>query len=350
MSSEVGHIFAAPAIMSLARHTQAPQSVKDLLAASAVRLLDSAMIIEDAGLPFAPIEESRTRIPLPSPPVLHAIRDTVARIASDGFGPHALSFFGMLGSVMMSLAGNSAQSRQVMRWVESGKTGAFCMTDRGGPNASQWRSGTSGTGPIRLAIDKIWAMNAEAADFAIVVARRGNSMILVPVVIPPEVYAGATRKASGAPFLDGQLPLGNVRLDVDADADWFLSEGGPISPKMFLTLARPWLIQALCAHAGWLAAHHRVEIDAATAERIAFLRLAAQNQAAIVYFDRFSEDQAMAIKWVANEVWSDLVVRGAVRSKADQRDLLAFTKMEGSSYRCFFEIYERNKRSRHVER
>jgi predicted HNH restriction endonuclease len=49
---------------------------------------------------------------------------------------------------------------------------------------------------------------------------------------------------------------------------------------------------------------------------------------------------------MANELWLSLVVNGSVASQADQRDLLGFTKMEGSSYRCFREIYERNRRFR----
>ena len=55
----------------------------------------------------------------------------------------------------------------------------------------------------------------------------------------------------------------------------------------------------------------------------------------------------MALKWIANETWLHLVVAGLVPGQGDIRDLIGLSKMEGSSYRCFFEIYQRNKRFRH---
>ena len=186
-------------------------------------------------------------------------------------------------------------------------------------------------------------------QFAIVIVRRGRSMVLAPVIVPPAALATAQREASGAPFLDGQLPLGDLRWEGPLDTAWILGQGGPIVPKMFLTLARPWLIQALCAHVGWLAEHQRVRLDANAVACIDFLLEAARNQSALGVFDRFSEDQAMALKWMANEVWLGLVLHGAVAQRGDQRDLLAFTKMEGSSYRCFIEIYERNRRQRRAD-
>ena len=47
----------------------------------------------------------------------------------------------------------------------------------------------------------------------------------------------------------------------------------------------------------------------------------------------------LATKFASNELLHRLVADGCVRETADQRDLLAFTKMEGSSYRCLREIY-----------
>lgn len=113
-----------------------------------------------------------------------------------------------------------------------------------------------------------------------------------------------------------------------------------------MTIARPWLIRALCAHIAWLSAQGRVRPDATAGATLAFLAEAAANQAANGHFDRFSEDQAMALKWIANECFLHLVSAGLVPDPKDQRDLLGFSKMEGSSYRCFLEIYTRNKRMR----
>ena len=46
----------------------------------------------------------------------------------------------------------------------------------------------------------------------------------------------------------------------------------------------------------------------------------------------------LALKLASNELLLHLVASGAVERYADQRDLLAFTKMEGSSYRCYHEL------------
>jgi hypothetical protein len=49
--------------------------------------------------------------------------------------------------------------------------------------------------------------------------------------------------------------------------------------------------------------------------------------------------QVLALKFSSNELLLRLVAEDRVRETPDQRDLLAFTKMEGSSYRCFREVY-----------
>lgn len=349
MSTDLGTTFCTPALAAIERHTPVPQAMRELLAASATRLLDSAMLIGDPLSPFVQAEESRVKTPLPQFPVLNAIRDSLDAVRADGFGAHAIRFFGLLGSVMIQMSARPQQVEQVNAWVAEGMSGTFCMTDRGGPVASRWLS-EAGTGDdARLVVDKVWAMNACEADFAIVIVRHGKSMVLSPVIIPPQELGSARRKASGLPYLDGKLPLGDLRWEGPMNKDWALNQGGPIVPKMFLALARPWLIQALCAHVAWLEKKGRGRLDATTQAHIAFLCEAARNQAAVAYFDRFSEDQAMALKWMANEVWLDLVQRGCVAGRGDQRDLLGFTKMEGSSYRCFCEIYERNRRQRRAD-
>jgi hypothetical protein len=348
MSTDIGAIFVAPALAVIARHTPVPASMCSLLQASAVRLIDSAMVITDPCSEFAMGEDSRAKTPLPDFPVLNAVRQLLEQIAAEGFGPHAINFFGLLGSLMIQMSGRPDQVEQVNAWVAEGKSGTFCMTDRGGPLAYQWRSEAGAGSDARLTVDKVWAMNACEADFLIVIVRRGKSMVLSPVIIPPQASASAQRSVSGPAFLDGHLTLGDLRWEGELDPTWVLGQGGPIVPKMFLTQARPWLIQALCAHAQWLARQQRLRLDAAAQECIAFLVEAARNQVALGSFDRFSEDQAMALKWMANELWLSLVVNGGVASLADQRDLLGFTKMEGSSYRCFREIYERNRRFRNA--
>jgi len=348
-ANPIGETLSQPALIALARHTEAPLEVRRLLASSASRLTDSSMIIEEEFHPFKDVGESRVRNPLPQPDVLHAIRALIEDVRKSGFGPHAARFFGLLGSVMIDLSGTDAQKARVQGWVDAGLTACFAMTDRGGPLAHQWLSEISTDTPPRLTVNKVWSMNANRSDFGIVIVRQGKSMVMAPVLVPPEEFAKAETCQSGPSFLDGHLPLGDVKLTIEqANPDWVLRTGGPISSKVFLSLARPFLIQALVAHARWLVDQQRLNLDKTGSVALEFLSQAARNQSAKKYFDKHSEDQAMALKWVANETWLHLVVNGLVSGQDDARDLISLTKMEGSSYRCFFEIYQRNKRFRDV--
>lgn len=347
--NSIGATLSAPALNALARHTAVPDAVRQLMAASGARLTDSAMVIEEQFLPFQDAPESRVRTPLPTPDVLHGVRALIEEVRHTGFGPHAAQFFGMLGAVMIELSGSAEQQALVRDWVGQGLTACFAMTDRGGPLASQWHSVlTTGDTP-RLTVDKIWSMNAHRADFGIMIVRQGKSMVMAPALLSPDQFAQAQTSQSGPAFLDGHLPLGDVKLTIeDASATSLMNKGGPIASKVFLTLARPFLIQALVNHAFWLEAQGRLRFDETARACVDFLSQAARNQSALGHFDRFSEDQAMALKWIANETWLHLVIRGLVPGQGDARDLIGFSKMEGSSYRCFFEIYQRNKRLRHA--
>lgn len=345
----IGSVLASPALDALARHTPVPPLVRRLMEASATRLADSDMVVTESFAGFRTAEESRVKTPLPSPGVLHAIRALTDEVRDTGFGPHAARFFGLLGAIMIDLSGTPEQAAQVRGWVDQGKRACFAMTDRGGPLATDWNSALEPGEAPRLTVDKIWSMNANRSDFGIIIVRQGASMVLCPVLLAPEVFSQAETRQSGPAFLDGHLPLGDVKLVIDvADPSWVMRRGGPIGSKVFLTLARPWLIRALLGHVGWLEAQGRVRLDEVARAATEFLAQAARNQSALGYFDRFSEDQAMALKWIANETWAHLVTQGLVPGQGDARDLLGFSKMEGSSYRCFFEIYQRNKRFRDV--
>ena len=330
LSFPAGVTLAQPAFAALERHSTIPPEVRQTYR------------------PFSDTGESRVRTPLPQPDVLHAIRALIDEIGQTGFGPHAARFFGLLGAVMISLSGTAEQQTRVNDWVAQGLRACFAMTDRGGPLAHQWVSETAGEAAPRLVVDKIWSMNANRSDFGIVIVRQGRSMVMAPVLVPPETWATAETAQSGPAFLDGHLPLGDVRLTVEAaDQAWMLRTGGPISSKVFLSLARPYLIQALVAHMRWLEGRGRLTLDRTGTVALEFLAKAARNQSAKDCFDKHSEDQAMALKWIANETWLHLVVAGLVPGQGDIRDLIGLSKMEGSSYRCFFEIYQRNKRFRH---
>lgn len=348
-SNSIGRILAMPAFHALTRHTEVPLAIRRLMEASATRLADSGMMISDSLQPFTRAEESRVRTPLPSHDVVYAIRSLVEEVRRSGFGPHAAQFFGLLGAIMIDLSGTKEQAVLVRDWVGQGKRACFAMTDRGGALAADWNSVLLPGDPPRVTIDKVWSMNATRSDFGIFIVRQGASMVLASLLLPPEVYAKAETSQSGPAFLNGYLPLGDIKLTIEAaDPSWMMNRGGPIASKVFLTMARPWLIRALVAHVLWLEEQGRVRFDEVASAAIDFLSAAATNQAGLGYFDRFSEDQAMALKWIANETWAHMVTSGLVPDQGDARDLLGFAKMEGSSYRCFFEIYQRNKRFRDV--
>lgn len=348
VGTTLGAVLAQPAMAALERHTAAPPETHALMARAACRLADSDMIIADGFAPFMIAPESKVRTPLPRPEVLHAVAALIEAVREEGFGPHAARFFGLLGAIMIDLSGTPDQAAQVRGWVDQGLQACFAMTDAGGPLATDWRS-VYDPAARTATVDKIWSMNANRADFGILILRQGRSMVLASALVGPEAFRAAERSAYGEAFLDGHLPLGGLRLTLeDCGPEMIMSRGGPIGAKVFLTLARPWLIRALLAHLEWLEREDRLYPDAATRATLEFLGEAAANQSALGYFDRFSEDQAMALKWIANETFLHLVSERLTPEPGDQRDLLGFSKMEGSSYRCFYEIYVRNKRMRHV--
>ncbi len=344
----LGAILAQPALMALERHTPASAETRALMARAACRLADSDMIIADGFAPFAEAPESKVRTPLPQPEVLHAVAALIEAVREEGFGPHAARFFGLLGAIMIDLSGSPEQGAQVRGWVAEGLQACFAMTDAGGPLATDWRS-VYDPATRSATVDKVWSMNAHRADFGILILRQGRSMVLASALVGPEELRAAERTQYGQAFLDGHLPLGNVKLTLeDCGPEKIMSRGGPIGAKVFLTLARPWLIRALLAPLEWLERKGRLRPDATARATLEFLAVAAANQSALGYFDRFSEDQAMALKWIANEAFQHLVSEGLTPEPGDQRDLLGFSKMEGSSYRCFYEIHVRNKRMRHA--
>ena len=92
-AQDFGSIFAAPALAALARHTAIPDSVRSMMQASAMRLLDSSMIIEDSHAPFAQVAESKVQTALPHFPVLHAVKELVGQIGEQGFWSACGEFF-----------------------------------------------------------------------------------------------------------------------------------------------------------------------------------------------------------------------------------------------------------------
>lgn len=315
--------------------------------ASVTGLLDSQIIIEDPLDPFRPLAPVNVRQALPSPDVHSAIDDVIAAVGREGFAPHFHSLVGLLGALMIANTASPAQQAAVDGWVEAGNRGAFLMTDRGGATLDQWRSTvTAEADGHGLRLDKIWAINAETFGFATAMVRKAGSMAPVAYLLSPEQCAALARAPQGPAFLGGTLQLGSVEGFVAASPADVLSGGGPLGVSRFLCQARPRFVLGVMAHVRWLAEEGRIAGDGR--ELADFVALAALAREIIDenVLTRHSIDEVLALKFAVNETLLSLVRTDPDIGRHDQRDLLAFSKMEGSSYHCLAEIYGRCKGSR----
>jgi len=331
-------------ICHLRRHLAPPPEFASLLARSVLRHLDSAMLVEDGFTPFREPPPATTQYPLPSLHCLPALEAAICGTEEEGFGAHFHRLIGLFGHIMLTLSGTESQNADVQAWVQAGLRGAFLMTDRGGPSLASWMSELRiEDGTWHVNVDKAWSISAHDCGFAIIIVRRPGTMVPAALLLPPEACAQLTRTPIGLPYLDGALQLGNCKGHVAGGACWGLTRGGLIAVKQFLTMVRPRFVRALMAHVHWLAKDHRVVLSAIHIEAMAYLSELARLLGERHILTRFSEDEVMALKFASNTLLLDLVESGAVARAMDERDLLGFTKMEGSSYRCFYEIYSRNK-------
>jgi hypothetical protein len=248
---------------------------------------------------------------------------------------------------MIANNGTLEQQAKVDSWVASGLTGAFLMTDRGGATLDQWRSSVS-VDPERhsIALDKIWAINAESFGFATVMVRKPGSMAPAAYLLSPEQCRSLVRAPQGTPFLEGSLLLGSVTGAVAASAADVLSGGGALGVSRFLCQARPRFILGVIAHVRWLAAQGRIGADGPELEDLERLASVARAVVEENVLTRHSIDEVLALKFAVNETLLSLVRSDPAVGPSDQRDLLAFSKMEGSSYHCLAEIYGRCKGAR----
>ena len=91
-------------------------------------------------------------------------------------------------------------------------------------------------------------------------------------------------------------------------------------------------------HLQWLANQGRLELTPDERASRDFIAAAAHTKTLADRYESEDVHRVLALKLASNELLLHLVSRGAVASFLDQRDLLAFTKMEGSSYRCYHEL------------
>jgi hypothetical protein len=324
-----------------------PQYLQQLLDLSALRLLDSEIIIEDNFTARKALGEPRVNQPLESFEQTFVIDQLCKAVKQDGFGQHFHQIIGLFGSIMLQLTASNEQQQNVNDWLEQGHFGHFLMTDGGGPTLANWKTTLDAQSDNwQLTIDKKWGIEAQQLGFVMVVARQPGKPFPLTLLLSPEQSQQLQSQSIGMPYLDGALQLGNVQGKIDVSRDQLLKKGGLGSVNRFLTLVRPRFVKSLMNHLIYLNAHQRLLIDDNITESIHFINAAADKCLSQTTFSMHSVDQVLALKFAANELMLDLVAKGCLPTLTDQRDLLGFSKMEGSSYRCFFEIYSKQKRAR----
>lgn len=323
-------------------------AIENLVGDAVVRLMDSDMIIEDTFVPMAELKAPRVAQPLETFSQTHFIDELTDKVRDDGFGPHFHQIIGLFGSIMLGLCATDKQREQVDKWLEQGHFGHFMMTDAGGPTLSQWQTKlTPAQGDeITLAVNKKWVIEGQNLGFSMVVCQQPARPFPMTVLLSPEKSAELQATKCGGSFLDGKLQLGDVKGETTVTKAEFLSKGGLGSVNRFLTLVRPRFVKSLMHHLLWLHDNHRVTLDEDDRACIDFILNMANWCNSQTEFSIHSVDRVLALKFTSNELLQSLVVKGAVPEISDQRDLLGFGKMEGSSYRCLLEIYSKFKRSR----
>lgn len=325
-----------------------PPAIKRLVNDSAIRLMDSDMIIEDTFAPMAELQAPRVAQPLEFFEQTLFIDELTEKVRTEGFGAHFHQIIGLFGSIMLGLCATDEQRAQVDSWLEQGHFGHFMMTDAGGSTLAQWKTQLTPAdeGELTLAVDKKWVIEGQNLGFSMVVCQQKGKPFPMTVLLSPEKTAELQSKACGGSFLDGKLQLGDVKGQAQVSKAEFLSKGGLGSVNRFLTLVRPRFVKSLMNHLLWLQSQGRVTMDADDLSCLDFIINMSNWCNGQKTFSIHSVDRVLALKFTSNEFLQSLVLKGAVAQLSDQRDLLGFTKMEGSSYRCFFEVYSKFKRSR----
>jgi hypothetical protein len=347
-SITVQNIFGRCITSFLELSGEVPPAIETLVNDAVVRLMDSDMIIEDTFAPMAELQAPRVAQPLETFSQTEFIDELTDKVRTDGFGPHFHQIIGLFGSIMLGLCATDKQRELVDQWLEEGHFGHFMMTDAGGPTLSQWQTALTPAddNELKLTVNKKWVIEGQKLGFSMVVCQQKGRPFPMTVLLSPEKSAELQSTACGGSFLDGKLQLGDVTGEATVTKAEFLSKGGLGSVNRFLTLVRPRFVKSLMHHLLWLHDNNRVELDEGDRASIDFILNMVNWCNAQDKFSIHSVDRVLALKFTSNELLLSLVIKGAVPQLSDQRDLLGFGKMEGSSYRCLLEIYSKFKRSR----
>ncbi|MCP1118512.1 hypothetical protein [Robbsia andropogonis] len=315
-----------------------PAAARALIKAAAVRLLDSEMVIGlQSALPVAHNGADASMLlrheeaPLTERILLEIERDGLHR----NFKPFMRAFI----RIMFGLFFSPEQNKRASDCIDAGHPFAFLMSDGGGPTLGAWRTcATADESGIQLKVDKVWGIEAQRDCMAVIAARLPGVMFPAAYLVWPDEYRTLKRETFGAPFLAGNLQLANVTGNVRVGSADRLRIGGPTVFNKHLTVVRPYFVRALMAHISWLEREGRVVLGRAEQELHRFIADFSYSQTQQELYSFRKVQRVLAIKMLSNEFLTNLVQSGAVAMFDDQRDLLAFSKMEGSSYRCFHEL------------
>jgi len=348
--SDLSQLFGGFISEPLKGYNKMPASLETIINQASLALLDSEILIEDDFSQRKPLGEAKVKQPLPKFAQTFVIDELTQLVRETGFGPQFHQIIGLFGSIMLNMTASDAQQKAVDDWLEKDVFGHFLMTDAGGPSLANWSTELSvlpdEEGLYSLTVNKKWGIEAHNLGFVMLVVKQAGKPYPLTLMLTPEQSQLLKQEKVGNRYLDGALQLGNVSGDVKVSADQLLKKGGMASVNRFLTLVRPRFVKALMYHLLWLADHDKLVMDDELADNIAFILGFADYFLTQPDFSIHSVDQVLALKFASNELLAHVVSTNKLKHFSDQRDLLGFTKMEGSSYRCFFEIYAKQKRAR----
>ncbi|MBF0442904.1 MAG: hypothetical protein HQK54_13440 [Oligoflexales bacterium] len=334
-------------ISLLGRYGSISDPLAELIENSVVRHLDVKMIVEE-NLSYRPVTESpHVLCEFDEFPQSREIENFIRQTEACGYVNNIVPMLDLFGSIMLALCASREQIALVEKWVSQGHIGVYLMTDGGGPNLVNWNSEVTAEGEKRrITVDKIHAISAHKLGFGIIVVKKRGSYIPSIFLMPPEDCINLSRRTAGEPFLDGSLQLGDVKGEVVVDQSMQLRSGGALGVNRFLTFVRPRFVRSLMAQTRWLTGQGRVHLDQKQRQMMSDIDAISTKLAAQTVLTNDSVDEVKALKFASNEFLLSLVLSGAAPDMKDQRDLLAFSKMEGSSYRCFYEIFHSSRKAR----
>lgn len=339
-------IFSNLITSRVQKYSPIPNSLVGIIDASIIRLLDSKMIIEDRFSSNLEKKEVRITSTMPLIGSKERFLRLYEEIKLDGLGTHFFELTVELFFVLINLTASEHQANLIKEWGAKGHAGCFLMTDSGGPMLNCWESECfeNNDESINLKINKIWAIGAHDFDFAVIGVKDKRKMVPQLFVLSPSDCIRLNKSLIGSAFLDGNMQLGNVVGEINIPRCNQLNSGGLTSAKQYLTHARPRFVLAVMSHVHWLYINKDIALTDEYHEILNFITLVGMSLIDSAQWSNILLDDVLALKFIANEFLLELVVSGSVVNLSDQRDLLALSKMEGSSYRCFYELYTKTRR------